>query len=384
MKNKNIVILGGGIGGLVTAVILRKKLKGEHRIILVDKNTSHNFAGSNLWIMMGWREPSQVSKNFGLLNRKGIEFLNAQVTGLEPEKNHVKTSGGDLDYDYLVIALGADTAGDDLPGFSESAYTPYTAEGSVKLRGALHGFTGGDIVILVSSLPFKCPAAPYEAALLTDHFFKNKKKGDNIRIRLFTPETLPMGVAGPELGKAVVGMLEAKGIEFKPQLKPAQIDPEKKEIAFSTGDTVRYDLLIGVPPHKSPEVVRKSALSGKSGWIAVDPGTLKTAYDNVYALGDITDIKLPSGLSLPKAGVFAHGQAEIVAENIALRIKGKEPKKEFEGKGSCFIEMGGGIAGYAGGNFYANPKAVVNLKKPSRMWHWGKILFERWWMRHWF
>ena len=146
---------------------------------------------------------------------------------------------------------------------------------------------------------------------------------------------------------------------------------------------MRYDLLIGVPPHKCPDVVRESGLAGEAGWIPVDPRKLKTEYDNVYAIGDITDIKLHSGLPLPKAGVFAHGQAEIVAENIALQIKGKERNKEFEGKGSCFIEIGGGLAGYASGNFYANPKPVVNLKKPGRMWHWSKILFERWWMRHW-
>ena len=108
MANKNIVILGGGIGGIAAACTLRKKLSSEHRIIVVDKNTSHNFAGSYLWIMMGWREPSQVSKDLGLLNRKGIEFKNAQVVELEVEKSRVKTSEGDLDYDYLIIALGAE------------------------------------------------------------------------------------------------------------------------------------------------------------------------------------------------------------------------------------------------------------------------------------
>jgi len=383
MTNKIIVILGGGIGGLAAACTLKKKLGGGHRIIVVDKNTSHNFTGSYLWIMMGQREPSQVSKDLKLLNRKGIEFKNARVVELEPENNRVKTSQGNLDYDYLIIALGADLAVDALPGFSEGSYTPYNIEGAIKLKDALRGFTGGDIVVLISSLPFKCPAAPYETALLADHFFKKKKLRDKISIRLFTPETLPMGVTGPELGKAVVGMLGAKGIGFHPQVKPTQIDNEKKEITFNTGDTVQYDLLIGVPPHKSPDVVRESGLAEKAGWIPVDPGKLKTKYDNVYAVGDTTIIKLPGGLALPKAGVFAHGQAEIVAENIASQIKGKESSRDFDGKGSCFIETGGGLAGYASGNFYATPEPVVNLKNPGRMWHWSKIAFEKWWMRHW-
>ena len=257
-------------------------------------------------------------------------------------------------------------------------------EGAVKLREALKDFVGGNVVVFISSLPFKCPAAPYETALLIDHFFKKKKMQNKVNIQLFTPETLPMGVAGPELGKAVVDMLEERGIGFNPQVEPTQIDPEKKEITFESGDTLRYDLLIGVPPHKCPDVVKESSLAGDGGWIPVDPHTLKTKYNNVYAVGDVTAIKLSVGLPLPKAGVFAHGQAEIVAENIALQIKGKERIKDYEGKGYCFIETGGGIAGYASGNFYAEPKPIVNLKKPGRSWHLGKIIFEKWWMRHWF
>lgn len=384
MENKKIVILGGGIGGLVAANTLRKKLGSEHRIIVVDKNEKHNFAASYLWVMMGWREPSQISKDLGLLNRKGIEFKNVQVVELELEKSRVKTSEGDLDYDYLIIALGAEIDVDALPGFSESSYTPYNLEGAVKLRKALQDFSGGDVAVLISSLPFKCPAAPYEVALLTDNFFKKNKIQKKANIQLFTPETLPMGVAGPELGKAVVDMLVARGIGFNPQVKPTQIDPVKKEITFEAGDSVHYDLLIGVPPHKCPDVVKESNLAGEGGWISVDAKTLKTKYDNVYALGDVTTIKLSVGLPLPKAGVFAHGQAEIVAENIALQIKGKERLKDYEGKGYCFIETGGGVAGYASGNFYAEPKPIVNLKKPGRSWHLGKIIFEKWWMRHWF
>ena len=175
MKNKNIVILGGGIGGIAAACTLRKKLSSEHRIIVVDKNTAHNFAGSYLWIIMGWREPSQVSKNLELLNRKGIEYKNAQVVELELEKNRIKTTRGDIDYDYLIIALGADLAVDTLPGFSDGSYTPYSLEGAVKLKDALRSFAGGDMAVLISSLPFKCPAAPYETALLADYFFKKRK-----------------------------------------------------------------------------------------------------------------------------------------------------------------------------------------------------------------
>ena len=384
MASKNIVVLGGGIGGLVAANKLRQKLGVEHNVVLVDRDTKHNFGGSYLWVMMGWRTPSQVSKDLALVQKKEIEFLNAEVVGISPERNRVETTGRNLDYDYLIISLGAELDPEALPGFSDGASTPYNLEGAKNLGEELKDFSGGNVAVLVSSLPFKCPAAPYEAALLADYFFKKRKMRDKINIQVFTPETLPMGVAGPELGKAVVGMLEKKGIGFNPQVKPTQIDPYKKEITFDATDPVRYDLLIGVPPHKSPDVVRDSGLAGEDGWIPVDSNVLKTKYDNVYAIGDVTAIKLPVGLPLPKAGVFAHFEAEVVAENIASQIEGREPHKEFSGKGYCFIETGGGIAGYASGNFYGDPKPIVNLRKPGRMWHWGKILFEKWWMRHWF
>ncbi len=384
MTGKDIVILGGGLGGIVAAGTLRKKLGDEHKITVIDKSTVHSFTPSYLWVMTGWREPSQVSKGLRLLSKRGIEFKNAEVVGIDVAKSLVQTSGGNLEYDYLIVSLGAELAPDALPGFSEGAYTPYTLEGAVQLRDILKGFPGGETVVLVSSLPFKCPAAPYEAALLIDHLSRTKKDRDKTNIQLFTPEKLPMGVAGPELGQSVVSMLEEKGIGFNPQVKPTRIDPEKREITFETGASVKYDLLVGVPPHKCPAVVRESDLAGETGWIPVDPKTFKTKHDNIYAIGDVTSIKLAVGLPLPKAGVFAHAQGEVAAENIALQIRGREQMKEFEGKGYCFIEIGDGKAGFASGNFYASPKPIVKLKKPGRIWHWGKVLFEKWWMGHWF
>ena len=381
--NKKIVILGGGTGGLVAANKLRKALNRDNEIILVDKEKNHLFYPSLLWLMVGWRNREKIQKPLSLLQRKGIRFLNAEVLKIDFKKKIVLTSGEDIAYDYLIIALGATTFPERLKGFSESAYNLYELNGAEKIKKAIENFNGKKIIILISSKPFKCPAAPHEAALLLYEYFKKKKK--NVEIEVVTPNPLPMGVAGPEVGNMVVSMLQSRGISFTPQHQALKIDPKKKEIVFQNNKTISYDLLIGIPSHGIPKVLKDlRPVLDKSGWVKVNPKTLETDIENVYALGDVTKIILPFGKPLPKAGVFAHFQAEVVAHNIAAEINGISKKEEFNGKGYCFIELGDGRAGFASGNFYNEPEPIVNLKKPSRMWHWGKILFEKWWLWRWF
>lgn len=379
---KRVLILGGGMGGLVVANRLGKALPRNDDVVLVDREKNHLFNPSLLWLMVGQRSREQIQRPLSLLQRKGIRFLNAEVSKIDLEKRIVSTSGGDEPFDYLVIALGANTFPDRLGGFSEAAYNLYDLSGVEGIREAIGNFNNGRIVILVSSMPFKCPAAPYEAALLLAAYFTKKRR--DIEVEVVTPEPLPMGVAGPEVGKMVVSMLQSRGIRFRPQHQAVRIDPEKKEIAFQNGKTLSYDLLVGIPPHGVPPVLEASPILGKSGWVKVNPTTLETGLENVYALGDVTAIPLAVGKPLPKAGVFAHAQADVVAHHIEAKIKGRPPAKEFDGRGACFIELGDGRAGYASGNFYAEPKPVVNLKGPSRLRHWQKVLLEKWWLRRWF
>jgi len=378
---KTILILGGGTGGLVVANKLRKALSKDNDVVLLDKEKNHLFP-SLLWLMVGWRNKEQIQKPLSLLQKKGIRFINALVQGIDFGNKVVSTSGGDIPFDYLVIALGADTFPEKMSGFLEAAYNVYDLSGAERIREAIDEFDKGRVVILISSKPFKCPAAPYEAALLLSAYFTKKER--DVEIEVVTPELLPMGVAGPEIGNAVVSLLQDRGIRFTPQHQAVKIDPAKKEIAFHDGEMLSYDLLIGIPPHGLPEVLKDSPVLDKSGWVKVNPKTLDTDLEDVYALGDVTKIMLSVGKPLPKAGVFAHFQAAVVAHNIAAKIKGVSPNKEFDGRGYCFIELGDGRAGFASGNFYAEPEPVVNLKKPRRMWHWGKVLFEKWWLWKWF
>ncbi len=390
MAGKTVVVLGGGVGGLVAANVLRERLGREHRVILVDKTTRHVFLPSLTWVMLGWRDPIQISRALGPLTKKGIEFVNAEVMEIDPAKTVVKTSAGDFSYDYLIIALGAELSPQAIPGLPEAAYTPYSLEGTISLRDALKSFTGGKVAVVISALPFKCPAAPYETAFLLQHFFRQRGILDKVDLHLFTPELLPLPVAGTAVGEAIKRILDERRIGFHPRHKLTSVEPANKEIVFDNGQKADFDLLVAVPPHRSPEVVRRSGLANEAGWIPVDRKSLKTSFENVYALGDVTSISLPgryradAPLSLPKAGVFAHFQAASVAGNISSEIMGGIGRREFGGRGYCFLETGHGMVGYGSGNFYGEPEPAVTFGRPARLWRFAKVLFEKWWLHHWF
>jgi sulfide:quinone oxidoreductase len=192
-----------------------------------------------------------------------------------------------------------------------------------------------------------------------------------------------MGVAGPEVSAAVRGMIEQRGIAYHPEHQVRSVDPSLRRVSFANGAAAEYDLLLFVPPHRAPAVVRQAGLVGDSGWIAVDRHTLATEVPSVFALGDVTAIPLSMGKPLPKAGVFAHGQAEVVARNLAAAWTGRGAPVRFDGHGACFVEAGDGKAGYGSGDFYAEPAPRVRLRAPGRWWHLGKVALEQRWLRGW-
>ncbi|MBI4827115.1 MAG: NAD(P)/FAD-dependent oxidoreductase [Nitrospirae bacterium] len=384
---KTIVVLGGGVGGLTTANDLRKKLGKEHRIIIVDKNREHISASSFLWVMCGCREPEQIKKDISRLIESGIDLINEDILRIDTQNKTVKTEKKEIAYDYLVISLGASLFPEAVPGLEDAlkkdACNIYTLDGILKARDRIKNFSGGDIIVLVTSMPYKCPAAPYETAFLLKDIFRKRGLEKNVNVKIFAPETLPMPVAGAAVGNMIKAMLEQMGIAHNFEHKVASIDAEKKEITFDKG-RASYDLLLVVPPHKSPEVIRKSGLT--EDWIPADKDTLKTQFENVYAIGDVAKVKIPGEwkpgvpLMLPKAGVFAHFEAKVVAENIANEILKTGEKAEYTGEGGCFIEIGDGTAGFGSGNFYATPNPQVIMRKPSPLWHLGKVIFEKHWL----
>ncbi len=383
---KTIVILGGGVGGIVTANELRKRLHPEHKIIVIEKNRVHAFAPSFLWLMTGTRKTHEIAVEMSSLLHRGIDIRNEEVTAITPGENYVETEKGKIHFDYLVAALGAELHPELLPGLLSEAHDYYTANGADSLYKALQKFNKGKIALVIASLPYKCPAAPYEGAMLISDFFTQKGYRRNIEISLFTPEPYPMPVGGPALGESVKQVLESKKINFYPQYKIIEVDGQKRKLLFENNSKYDYDLLVVVPPHKAPGVVQRSSLAGENGWIPVDRLSLQTRYPNVYAIGDVTAVSIPGRwkqdvpLMLPKAGVFAHLQAESVAHRISDEIKGISPKSEFCGDGFCMLEAGEHTAGIAFGNFFASPSPEVKIRNVRKAWHYGKILFEKWWL----
>lgn len=380
----HVVVVGGGIGGVVVASELRKRLPLSNRITLVDKAGRHVFQPDFLWVMMGWRQPERIQRDLGPLARRGIEVATAEVRRLNLEARGLDTSADALAYDRLVLAPGAELVPDALDGFSTAARNLYTLEGATQLREDLSTFRKGKVVVLISSAPFKCPAAPYESAFLFDAHFRRMGIRDSVSIDIVTPEPQPMPVAGADVGKALVGMLQERGIGYRPLSKPSRVDGDAQEVVLANGDRISYDLLVGVPPHRAPAFVRDAGLTDASGWIPVDPRTLRTSVEHVYALGDVTAIKLANGMSLPKAGVFAHAQAQVVARILAAELASRKDGTAFDGMGHCWVETGFGKAAFGSGDFYASPGPQVDLRRPSRRLRWGKVLFERHWLRRWF
>jgi sulfide:quinone oxidoreductase len=381
---KTVLILGGGVGGLVTANELRTKLSKEHRIIVVDRERAFVFSPSLLWLMTGDRTAAKISRPLARLEKKGIELIPGEIEAIDPKRREVIVQGQTLTADYIVLALGADLAPDSIPGLSKAGHNFYSLSGAESFQSAFRDFSGGKLVVLTAAPAYKCPAAPYEAAMLLEAACRKRGIGNGTEIHLYAAEPGPMGVAGPEVSKAVRQMVEDKGIQYHPEHQISRVDGQARLLKFVNGAEASYDLLAYVPPHRAPGVVHSAGLTSESGWISVNRSTLETTFPGVYALGDVVSIPLKLGKPLPKAGVFAHAEASVVVRNIAREITGKGKPAQFNGDGECFIETGDGKAGLGRGNFYGEPLPQVKMHPPARRWHAAKVFFEKDWLRRWF
>ena len=378
--SRTVLVLGGGIGGLVTANELRRRLRPSDRVVLVEREQQHLFQPSLLWLMIGRRRRDQIERPLRELLARDVELVHAEVRSIDPTARRVETTAGTFASDALVVALGAEADRAAVPGYRDAALDFFSPEGAAACARALEGFRGGRVVVTVAALPYKCPAAPYEAALMLDDELRRRGLRERSEIDVYSPEPAPMPVAGPAMGAAVVGLLDAKGIHFHPGSRVERFEPEGREIVFADASRVEYGLLAGVPPHRAPAVVRESPLAGDTGWIGVDRATLETRDERVYAIGDVTTITLANGKPLPRAGVFAHGEGLVVARRVAAMLDGRDAPDAFDGAGYCWVEAGAGRAAFASGAFFAEPDPTLVLHAPGRPWHAGKVLFERSWI----
>ena len=386
-EGKRVLILGAGFGGLTTANLLQKNLSlssVKHQISIVDSKDYFIMGLVNLWILSGIRTLDDSKIALSRLEKRGIRYLNAEVTAIDPFSRTVTIKGNStprLEYDYLVIALGSEFAIEHVKGFLENGGSNlYDAEQIPKLREKILSLKKGRIVMCITSVPYKCPPAPYEASLLINDILVKNGTRDSINIEIYTPTPIALPVAGAKVSHEIINLLNDNHVNFHPLHKIRSVS-DTKEIEFENGHRIKYDLLIGIPPHKVPEVIRNSDLIKQGqNWINVDKFSLKTDYQNVFAIGDVNEIKVTENVTIPKAGVFAEAQAKVVSQQIIDDIKNNKDKlssSKFDGKGFCFMEVGSKKAGYISADFYNENGPVTLLEPPSKESYEKKLNFER-------
>ncbi|MAO63773.1 MAG: pyridine nucleotide-disulfide oxidoreductase [Balneola sp.] len=379
--DKTILVLGGGIGGINVAKELNRKIGNEDginlaRILVFERNRKNVFAPSLTWLMVGKREEEQVYRDTKDAEVGGIEFVFGEIDSVNPEQKTVEVDGVKYIGDYMIISLGVEQSSKH--HLDEFGQNFYTIDGASAFYDKLEDFEGGNIAITVSSLPYKSPVAPYEAAMLIDNYLYEKGVKERAEITIYTPESKPMPFTGEEISENVLQLLKSKGIKYMPNHQ--LLEGSENSLSFKT-DTeerkeVEFDLLTFTPDHKCPPVIEEAGLTGKSGWVEVDEKSLETKFPNVYAIGDIISIVTEDGESLPKSGVLAQHQGDIVAHNIGRHISGKAANKSFEGEGDYILDMGADKAQKVKGNFYKND---LELKKSGIIRHWEKVLTEKSW-----
>ncbi|MEM0495794.1 MAG: FAD/NAD(P)-binding oxidoreductase [Candidatus Nitrosocaldus sp.] len=382
---KRILILGGGAGGVVVASRLSKMLKDKSNITIVDKNRYHEFRPSYLWVAMGTRKPDDVRRELILLESKGINFLHGSVKSIDAADRKVSVEvDGDtrvLDYDYLVVALGAELKPEMLKGM-EHAYHTWELDDALRFKDALAGFKGGRIVVGVASMPYRCPPAPFELALMLRYLSEQRGVDDRTEISIFHPAwSTPMEPFGPFMQKAFTNFLEQYRIRFYGNWKVDHIDGERKRIVAEDGDALEYDLAVVIPPHMPSRAVAESDLADKaSGYMSVARKNLRNArYDDVFGLGDIIAPTLGIGM----AGVFAHFEGDYIATQIADELSGAYMAMNYNRSGICVMDIG-----YAGAAVFCDfSKVLAGEAKYPECWMLGgmkafrgiKMAFERMW-----
>lgn len=387
---KTAVVLGAGTGGLAAAVRLRATLPAADRVVVIDRSFTSSLGLSALRVLRGWRSPAEVVRTLDSAALPGISLMTGSVESVDTAARTVYYRCADgatanIGYDGLIVALGAFPDISATPGLvdavtSGAAGEFYSAPGADELRCRIERLTSGRIVVLIPSLPFKCPPAPYEAAFFIADLLGPRFSDGAVRVDVITCEPRPIPVLDAEVGAALVGLLAARGIGFQPARATRRIDPDGHVIEFADNTTEPFDLLAVVPPHRSSAAAVLPEMVNAAGWLPVDPATLATAVPEVWAVGDCTVLPLAHGLPLPKAGIFAEGAALVAADQLVGYLGYDAPRSRFTAEGGCVMEVGGGQAVRIAGRFLAAPAPQVVMGAPSAELHDAKAAQEREWL----
>jgi sulfide:quinone oxidoreductase len=375
---KRVLILGGGFGGIATAVALRALLDPADQIVLVDRRPSFVMGLRKNWVLSGESSLAEGTRRLVDLEHRGITVVQGSIEAIHPADLAADVDGRRFEADALVVALGAEGDAGRVPGFQEFAIDAYDPDATARGREAVERLTAGRVVIGIFGVPYPCPPGPFELAMLLASRFAERRSGASVTV--FSPLPLSLPILGSVGCATVESRLADAGVEF---LAARQATAVLDGVVRFGEDRLTFNLLLGVPPHRPPAVVTESGLTGGGGWIPVDRLTLETDVPGVYAIGDVTTIPLANGQILPKAGVFAQAQGTVVAERIAEGFAGRTAAATFTGEGACFFELGAGTAAMVAGRFLADPPDV-HLSEPGPEHLAAKRAFEVDRLRSWF
>ncbi len=375
-----IVVLGAGFGGLELTARLSEELGDTAEVVLIDKADGFVFGFSKLDVMFGRTVSDAVVHPYADVVKPGVRFVQAEITSIDPVARRVETDAGAFDADVLVVALGADLDPSATPGLVEAGHEFYTVKGAFDLRDVLADFGGGRVVVGVTSTPFKCPPAPSETALLVHDHLVSLGVRDQSEIALVMPLGRPIPPS-PAASDALLQAFADRGIAWHPEQLVRSLDGDRNVAVCADGTELPFDLFLGVPVHRVPEVVAASGMC-VDGWIPVDPLTLQTSFPDVYAVGDVTSV------GTPKAGVFAEGQASVVADALIARVRAQGDGSQYDGRGTCYLEFGGDQVAKVEVTFLSGQTPNGALQGPSPEFaedkrEFGSSRIRRWFGREW-
>jgi sulfide:quinone oxidoreductase len=354
---KRVVILGAGFGGLELATTLSETVGDELAVDLIDKSDSFVFGYSKLDVMFGRATPESVRLPYAEIALPGVRYLQETVTSIDPQARSVTTDASVHEADLLVVALGADYDFDGTPGLAEAGNEFYSVAGAERLAELLPAFAQGRAVVGVCGAPFKCPPAPSEAALLLHDYLTGRGVRDACEISLVIPFGTPVPPS-PDTSAALEAAFAERGIRFVAGRRVASLDAGRSAAVLDDGSELPFDLFLGVPRHRAPDVVLASGMT-EEGYVPVSSKTLQTVFPGVYAVGDVATV------GVPKAGVFAEGAARVVAASIVANLRGGEQPGDYGGRGSCYVEFGTGRVGRVDIDFLSGPKPTGTFREPS-------------------
>jgi sulfide:quinone oxidoreductase len=352
-----IVILGAGFGGLELSTMLSEALGDTVDVTLIDKSDAFVFGFSKLDVMFGRTMPDAVRLAYSEIAKPGVRVVRETVTAIDPEARRVTTDAGIHEADVLVIALGADYDMDATPGLAEGGNEFYSVAGAERLAGIIPTFSQGHAVIGVCGAPFKCPPAPSECALLLDDELTARGVRDACQISFVIPLGTPVPPS-PETSAALMKEFAERDITLISSRRVSALDPGRSVAVLDDGSELRFDLFLGVPKHRAPDVVIASGMT-EDGYVPVDSATLATRFPGVYAVGDVATA------GVPKAGTFAEGAARIVAQTLIATFRGGERPGPYLGRGTCYIEFGRGRVGSVDIDFLSGPTRTGSFNAPS-------------------